>query len=68
MDCSLNQGDCIACGLCQVYAPTIFDYDDEGIVIFLSNKDVVHQKISGEDLLNCEKAASICPVHAIKID
>lgn len=32
---------CIACGLCQVYAPNIFDYDDHGIVLF---KDEPHAR------------------------
>ena len=29
---------CIACGLCQVYAPNIFDYDDHGIVLLKTSR------------------------------
>ena len=33
---------CIACGLCQVYAPNIFDYDDHGIVRVKSVPQMSH--------------------------
>lgn len=28
---TINQEDCIACGLCQLKSPELFYYDDEGI-------------------------------------
>ncbi|WP_369676618.1 ferredoxin, partial [Enterococcus faecium] len=33
---------CIACGLCQTYSD-IFDYDDDGIVIFSEKSDLEGQ-------------------------
>ena len=32
--CEIIPEQCIACGLCALYAPDIFDYDEEGIVLF----------------------------------
>ncbi|MBN2904598.1 MAG: ferredoxin, partial [Enterococcus sp.] len=32
--CKIIPERCIACGLCAIYAPEIFDYDEDGIVLF----------------------------------
>ena len=55
---------CIACGLCQTYS-TIFDYDDDGIVIFAD-----HSKLEGQfpDDPNILLAAKSCPTKAILAD
>ena len=37
--CKLVPERCIACGLCQIEAPDIFDYDEEGIVLFAQEPD-----------------------------
>ncbi|HFU3844667.1 TPA: ferredoxin [Streptococcus suis] len=55
---------CIACGLCQTYS-SVFDYDDEGIVIFSGN---IGQETDTEltpDILNAIKS---CPTKAISTD
>ena len=46
---------CIACGLCQVYAPNIFDYDDHGIVLF---RNEPHARQRRECLLSRKTGAS----------
>ena len=55
---------CIACGLCQTYS-TIFDYDDDGIVIFAD-----HSKLEGQfpDDPNILLATKSCPTKAILAD
>ncbi|MDR0690903.1 MAG: ferredoxin [Streptococcaceae bacterium] len=55
---------CIACGLCQVCAPKIFDYHDSGIVKFIatSKEQLAVQK---ESLSSVVIAAHKCPVQAI---
>ena len=41
--CKLVPERCIACGLCQIEAPDIFDYDEEGIVLFAQEPEA-HQQ------------------------
>ncbi len=55
---------CIACGLCQTLSP-LFDYDDEGIVIFAqSPKQQVLDVIISPDTLAAVKS---CPTKALMI-
>lgn len=46
--CEIIPEQCIACGLCALYAPDIFDYDEEGIVLFKQEKEANHQYIPNE--------------------
>ncbi|HFI0135103.1 TPA: ferredoxin [Streptococcus suis] len=55
---------CIACGLCQTYSP-IFDYDDEGIVIFSEDTDLTKDIEPTADILSAIKS---CPTKAISIE
>ncbi|HEM3683874.1 TPA: ferredoxin [Streptococcus suis] len=56
---------CIACGLCQTYSP-IFDYDDEGIVIFSDESNETSKEINPTtDILSAVKS---CPTKAISLD
>ncbi|MGQ7453502.1 ferredoxin [Streptococcus suis] len=55
---------CIACGLCQTYSP-VFDYDDDGIVIFSDRKNLERDSDLTPDIL---KAIKSCPTKAISID
>lgn len=55
---------CIACGLCQTYSP-VFDYDDDGIVIFSNGLDQETDIQLTPDLLNAIKS---CPTKAISTD
>ena len=58
---------CIACGLCQVYAPNIFDYDDHGIVLFKDEPHARQQFIPENERENVLKAYRKCPTRAIEI-
>ncbi|HFI2472927.1 ferredoxin [Streptococcus sp. 32226D021BW] len=55
---------CIACGLCQTYSP-VFDYDDDGIVIFSDRKNLERDSDLTPDILGAIKS---CPTKAISID
>ena len=47
--CKLVPERCIACGLCQIEAPDIFDYDEEGIVLFAQEPEAHQQFVSQTD-------------------
>lgn len=55
--------DCIACGLCQLKAPHLFNYDDEGIAHPSLPKDV---PIPDELLISFKAAYIHCPTGAIQ--
>ncbi|HFU4000515.1 TPA: ferredoxin [Streptococcus suis] len=55
---------CIACGLCQTYSP-VFDYDDDGIVIFSDSKQLEKNSDITTDILEAIKS---CPTKAISTD
>ncbi|MGX6977726.1 ferredoxin [Vagococcus elongatus] len=60
--------NCIACGLCQIKAPDIFDYDAEGIVIFKNDPEVLSQMIPSDLEEQCMTAYKKCPTRAIIIE
>ena len=66
--CEIIQEQCIACGLCALYAPNIFDYDDEGIVLFKQEIEATHQYIQNEDFTFVFQAYQKCPVRAIILE
>ena len=55
---------CIACGLCHLHAPEIFDYDDDGIVKF-QDSDLLKQE--WPDSSAARQAVKNCPTGALKI-
>lgn len=55
---------CIACGLCQTYS-SVFDYDDEGIVIFADDSALEKELDATADILQAIKS---CPTKAISAD
>lgn len=66
MLCKIIPEKCIACGLCQIKAPEIFDYYDNGIVKF-KDSDTLEKNfpepLSDELLLAYQK----CPTRAIEL-
>lgn len=64
MLCQIIPEKCIACGLCQVKAPNIFDYTDDGIVIF-KDSDQLEQIIPEKEQEHCLAAYQKCPTRAI---
>ncbi|AER16941.1 TPA: ferredoxin [Streptococcus suis] len=55
---------CIACGLCQTYS-SLFDYDDDGIVVFSDDSQFEKTIEPNPDIL---KAIKSCPTKAISAD
>ncbi|MCP1639104.1 ferredoxin [Streptococcus gallinaceus] len=55
---------CIACGLCQTYSP-VFDYDDDGIVLFSDSSELEKTFPDDTDILLASKS---CPTKAIIAD
>ncbi|BDP76976.1 hypothetical protein EfmAA242_12040 [Enterococcus faecium] len=54
--CKLVPERCIACGLCQIEAPDIFDYDEEGIVLFAQEPEAHQQFVMPEEETYVKKA------------
>ena len=67
MLCKIIPNKCIACGLCQIKAPDIFDYYDNGIVKLINSeeKEFVLPNEIPTDVLDAYKA---CPTRAIVIE
>lgn len=59
----VNTDRCIACGLCQLKAPELFSYDDEGIS---HPKHPTDSPIPKELLISFNDAYLNCPTHAIE--
>nr|WP_280736909.1 MULTISPECIES: ferredoxin [unclassified Enterococcus] len=68
MNCQIIPEKCIACGLCQVIAPAIFDYTDEGLVLFTTNQTAKTMNFPLENQAKLKHAAKKCPVRAIVIN
>jgi ferredoxin len=66
--CKIVPERCIACGLCQLAAPQIFDYDEEGIVLFAQEPEAHQQFVKEADESNVKKAYQKCPVRAILLE
>ncbi|MEI5992276.1 ferredoxin [Enterococcus crotali] len=67
MLCKIIPEKCIACGLCQVYAPEIFDYNDDGIVILKNDNEAFQEFVPERERNNALIAYRKCPVRAIEI-
>ncbi|EOL44307.1 ferredoxin [Enterococcus caccae] len=67
MLCKIIPEKCIACGLCQVYAPEIFDYNDDGIVILKNDSNAYQEFVPDNERNNALTAYRKCPVRAIEI-
>ncbi|MGC6769723.1 ferredoxin [Enterococcus sp. LJL51] len=67
MNCQIIPEKCIACGLCQVYAPNTFDYTEDGIVLFKKSPDNLTISVSHQDRDTVLTAYRKCPVRAIVV-
>ncbi|MGX7204358.1 ferredoxin [Enterococcus pingfangensis] len=65
MKCEIIPERCIACGLCQIIAPEIFDYTDDGIVLFVGEPEATHEFIPKDQQAAVVESAKRCPSHAI---
>ncbi|MFC6171512.1 ferredoxin [Loigolactobacillus jiayinensis] len=57
---------CIACGLCQLCAPELFNYDAEGIAYYRPDHNQGTTPIPPEQLTAFKQAYRQCPTGAIK--
>jgi ferredoxin len=53
---------CIACGLCHLHAPEVFDYHDDGIVKFYGKDSLIEEYPETDGLKTAVKA---CPTGAL---
>jgi ferredoxin len=65
MKCEIIPERCIACGLCQTIAPEIFDYTDDGLVLFVGEPEANHEFIPEDQQEAVIQSAKRCPSHAI---
>ncbi len=66
--CQLVPERCIACGLCAIQAPDIFDYTEDGIVIFAQEPEAKQQFIPESQQKAVLAAYKKCPVRAILLE
>ena len=67
-NCQIIPERCIACGICELVAPNIFEYDDEGIVRFVLEPNAQHQFIPTSEETAVLEAYRKCPVRVIVLD
>lgn len=61
----INKESCIACGLCQLIAPDLYEYDQDGIAYTKkdNNKGII--AVENDELDVFKKAYTSCPTGAI---
>lgn len=57
---------CIACGICQLKAPELFEYDNEGIAYFKNAENPYQIEIDNQNFEDFKKALTHCPTGAIQ--
>ena len=58
---------CIACGRCQIVAPNLLDYYDNGLVKFCQHEKTM-QTLTAEEMVEFKKAVRICPTRALEME
>lgn len=58
--------ECIACGLCQTFAPALFAYDQDGIASYQPDGNTGSSPVPPEELIHFKLAYTRCPTGAIK--
>ncbi|WP_107995379.1 ferredoxin [Trichococcus paludicola] len=61
----VNQDNCIACGLCQIISPALFDYTSEGIAFSIMDSNTGKAPIPTEHFDAFLDAYRKCPTGAI---
>ena len=62
----VNRPECIACGLCQMLAPKLFEYDQDGIASYTPDQNTGTEPLSPANLIDFKLAYTRCPTGAIK--
>lgn len=63
----VDKETCIACGACGATAPTIFDYDDEGLAFVILDNNKGTAIVPDEYENDLQDAFDGCPTESIKI-
>ncbi|GAA0296927.1 ferredoxin [Gracilibacillus halotolerans] len=63
----INQETCIACGVCGATAPSIYDYDDEGIAFSLLGDNKGTEEVPFKYVEDVIDAQEGCPTESVKI-
>ncbi|APB31457.1 MULTISPECIES: ferredoxin [Vagococcus] len=66
MLCKIIPEKCIACGLCQIKAPELFDYHDNGLVKF-KDSNTLEEHFSEPIADTLLEAYQKCPTRAIEL-
>ncbi|MGP6140070.1 ferredoxin [Jeotgalibaca sp. A127] len=61
----IDRESCIACGLCQLIAPNLYEYDENGIAYTVKDNNAGTTPISEGDFEVFKKAYTNCPTGAI---
>lgn len=61
----INREICIACGLCQIIAPTLYEYDENGIAYTVKDGNQGVIPVEKEEMDLFKKAYTSCPTGAI---
>lgn len=61
----VDQEKCIACGLCQIKAPHIFNYNEEGIAYTISDNNKGSVPLANNEIAVFKDAYLACPTGAI---
>lgn len=67
MKCQLIKENCIACGLCQLYAPEIFDYNDFNSIVQFKGFPEENSVFFEEQDEAIIEAYHHCPTRAIRL-
>lgn len=63
----VDKDTCISCGACEMAAPDIFNYDDQGIAFSIIDENKGIKPIPGELLNDLEDAYEGCPTESILV-
>lgn len=58
---------CIACGRCELVAPKLLDYYDNGIIKF-QETDTLQKNLSLQEISQFKQAVKVCPTRALLVD
>lgn len=60
MKVAADRDVCIQAGNCVMVAPEVFDQDDDGIVVVLT------EEVTGESIEHARDAINLCPANALR--
>lgn len=61
----VDQEKCIACGLCQIKAPQIYDYTEDGLAYNLIDQNTGQMPLPDALISEFKLAYTACPTNAI---